>query len=255
MPTGVVSKIKKPRCPSGFTLVELLVVIMIIGLLAAIVTPAVMQSLTKARNSAIKAEIDLLHMALMNYQTEYGALPPCIDTLFTAGSYTSGGQAAKHLRRIFPRCADPRTQLNATNKPSQPVQLSPKNALVAWLSGFTPDPINPLVPGASRVKLFDFDQARIDSSSFAYHPSSKKGSPYIYVDSASYTDIDNAPFQDGTNVYAPEDRAVTNGGTQFFNPGTFQILCAGRDETWGTEDDMSNFWPGTRKEYEASLKD
>ena len=42
--------------------------------------------------------------------------------------------------------------------------------------------------------------------------------------------------------------------TEFFNATTFQILCAGRDEQWGTDDDLSNFWPGTRVEYERSLK-
>ena len=53
---------------SGFTLVELLAVIMIIALLAALVTPAVMRARNTARNAAIKAEIDLLHMAIMNYK-------------------------------------------------------------------------------------------------------------------------------------------------------------------------------------------
>jgi hypothetical protein len=41
----------------------------------------------------------------------------------------------------------------------------------------------------------------------------------------------------------------------FANPDTFQILCAGRDEIFGNDDDLSNFWPGTRREYLDSLKD
>jgi hypothetical protein len=39
-----------------------------------------------------------------------------------------------------------------------------------------------------------------------------------------------------------------------FNPETFQIISAGRDEVLGTDDDLSNFWPGTRREYLDSLK-
>jgi hypothetical protein len=40
-----------------------------------------------------------------------------------------------------------------------------------------------------------------------------------------------------------------------FNAETFQIICSGRDEIYGTDDDLSNFWPGTRREYLDSLKD
>ena len=48
---------------------------------------------------------------------------------------------------------------------------------------------------------------------------------------------------------------VFNNPTQpYFNPDSFQIICAGRDEKFGTDDDMSNFWPGTRKDYIDSLK-
>lgn len=292
---------------SGFTLVELLAVIMIIATLAALVTPAVMQSLAKARNSAIKAEIDMLHMALMNYQSEYGVLPPCVEptNYWTTNQYTRGGPSAKHLQRLFPRCAQPEVQLNTTSASSSPVRLTQMNALVAWLTGFTPSPTTPLIPAASRVKLFDFDQSRIDSSTTAYFPSGKKGSPYIYFDASSYQTATTNRFTDGTNVYTPVRRLNPNpatGVTEFFNPTSFQILCAGRDEQWGedlncngvldkeedandngvldagedlnsngmldknedvngndvldpgAEDDLSNFWPGTRKEYINSLK-
>jgi prepilin-type N-terminal cleavage/methylation domain-containing protein len=242
---------------SGFTLVELLVVIVIIAMLAALITPAVMQSLTKARNAAIKAEIDMLHMALMNYQSEYGVLPPCEepDSFWGTEKYTSGGPAAKHLRRLFPRCAEPATQLNDTNGAAAEMRLTQANAIVAWLAGYTTDPRSPLVPGASRVKLFDFDVSRIDSSTGSYYPRGKKGSPYIYFDSSNYrlNPVTIGSFTSGANIYRPESPQDPTGDT-FFNPSTFQILCAGRDEVWGTDDDLSNFWPGTRGEYKESLK-
>lgn len=95
-----------PHRRSGFTLVELLVVLLIVGMLAAILTPVVMQSLAKARNAAIKAEIDMLHMAIMNYKNEYGSFPPCFDTTFSAVS-----PAGKHLQRLFPRCTTVPAQL------------------------------------------------------------------------------------------------------------------------------------------------
>jgi prepilin-type N-terminal cleavage/methylation domain-containing protein len=242
------------RFRPAFTLVELLVVIGIIALLAAMLTPVVMRSLASARNAAIKAEIDMLHMAIMNYQSEYGVLPPCIDSSFSAGLYQAGGQATKHLKRIFPRCGNPTTQLNNVRSPSPPVQITPVNALVAWLSGYTTNPASPLNPASARVKLFDFDQSRIDISggTFRYFPSGKRNSPYVYVDSGNYVAYDATPFSDGSNSYRPEPRP---GSTEFFNSDTFQILSAGRDEVWGNDDDLSNFWPRTRREYRDSLKD
>ena len=46
-------------------------------MLLALVTPAVFQARRSAQNAAIKAEIDMLHMAMMQYKNEYGSFPPC----------------------------------------------------------------------------------------------------------------------------------------------------------------------------------
>jgi prepilin-type N-terminal cleavage/methylation domain-containing protein len=234
-----------PSAPRAFTLVELLVVIGIIGLLAAIITPVVMQSLTKARNAAIKAEIDMLHMAIMNYKNEYGSFPPCVSG---AGAPTA---ASRHILRIFPR--------SSANIAAQvTTAVTPANAIVGWLSGYTDDPMNPVTNGKQN-KLFDFDSSRISSGT--YFPSGKPSSPYIYIKSGTgLTDgygvigSGTASYSFGPNTYRPEVQ-VTLSGTQFFNPESFQILCAGRDEQWPSEDDLSNFWPGTRREYEDSRKD
>jgi prepilin-type N-terminal cleavage/methylation domain-containing protein len=218
---------------SGFTLVELLVVLLIVGMLAAILTPVVMQSLAKARNAAIKAEIDMLHMAIMNYKNEYGSFPPAATA--TYGS-TPPSAAVRHLQRLFPRCSAPVNQFTAvgfSGETSWP-SLLPNTALVLWLTGFTENPTSPLRPDVQRKKLYDFDQARV--SSFQYAPSNKPSSPYIYIDNANYGLV--------FGVYMADPNV---------NPETFQILCAGRDEQWGTEDDLSNFWPGTRGEYLDSL--
>ncbi len=243
---------------TAFTLVELMVVIVIIGLITAVAVPVVMQALTKARNAAIKAEIDMLHMAIMNYRNEYGSFPPSFDS--TTSPYVSGGPASKHLARLFPRCANP-TATGANAEFAAATQpITPLTAIVSWLGGYTSDPTRPLT-GGTRNRLFDFDQARIGSN-LLYAPAGKPNSPYIYIDSSRYFDtvtstIPTFPFG-GNTYFAHRVPASATGPfntlTQpAFNPDTFQILCAGRDEEFGTDDDLSNFWPGTRREYLESL--
>ena len=214
---------------SGFTLVELLVVIAIITVLAALITPAVFQARRSGQNAAIKAEIDLLHMAMMHYKNEYGSFPPC----------TGLAAARSHVQRLFPRVASVNTEVPITSAPT------PQTGLHDWLQGYSKNPTAPR-SATPLVKLFDFDQNRVNADQF--HPIEKQGSPYIYIDSANYR-YDH----DGNPLTAEILQPFTVGGNTYYadpdaNPDTFQILCAGLDESWGTnsDDDLSNFWKGTR---------
>jgi prepilin-type N-terminal cleavage/methylation domain-containing protein len=225
---------------SGFTLVELLVVITIIAVLAALITPAVFQARATTRNAAIKAEIDMLHMAMMNYKNEYGSFPPSY-------SVGSAGAAESHVKRLFPRFSG--TVSNST---------SPLNAICNWLQGYSSNPTDPL--NGSLKKLFEFNQVR--KAGDIYYPSGKPKSPYIYISSGDYDKFDESAgtvsngwpemdedyvvgsdtFTIPTKTYSPQE--LLSGDK--FNKDTFQILCAGQDELWGTDDDLSNFWKGTR---------
>ena len=60
----------------GFTLIELLTVIFIIGLLAAILIPAVSVAMRKAKVGAAEADLRNLATALGDYQIDNGSLPP-----------------------------------------------------------------------------------------------------------------------------------------------------------------------------------
>jgi len=65
----------------GFTLLELLVVVAIIGLLAAYVGPKYFTQLGKSEQALAKAQIESFHRALASYRLDVGAFPSTEDGL------------------------------------------------------------------------------------------------------------------------------------------------------------------------------
>lgn len=61
--------------PSGFTLLELLVVIVIIGLLAGLVAPRYFDQVGKSNTKIARAQIDSLEKALDQYRLDVGSYP------------------------------------------------------------------------------------------------------------------------------------------------------------------------------------
>lgn len=60
---------------AGFTLLELLVVLVVMALIAAIVTPQVMSMLGGAKSNSVALQIESLSTALNYYQLDVGAYP------------------------------------------------------------------------------------------------------------------------------------------------------------------------------------
>ena len=63
------------RNTAGFTLIELMVVIIILGLLAAIVMPRIVGETDKARYGAALAQMRILEDALKRYKLDNGVFP------------------------------------------------------------------------------------------------------------------------------------------------------------------------------------
>lgn len=91
------------RHPGGFTLVELLVVMVILGLLAALVVPSYLGRERKARAQAAKTQIELLGTALDTFRLDVGRYPSSQEGL---GALRSGagvpGWDGPYLKKDIP---------------------------------------------------------------------------------------------------------------------------------------------------------
>ena len=85
----------------GFTLVELLVVIAIIGILVALLLPAIQAAREAARRSSCMNNLRQMGLAMLNYESSYKVFPPS-DVLVPN---TKTGLLTKSLGLVRPRAA------------------------------------------------------------------------------------------------------------------------------------------------------
>jgi general secretion pathway protein G len=73
------------RLQSGFTLIELMIVMVIIGLLAAIAVPMYVQSVRHAREAVLKEDLRTLRSAIDSYTVDKQKAPQTLEDLVQAG--------------------------------------------------------------------------------------------------------------------------------------------------------------------------
>lgn len=117
------------KTSKGFTLLELLVVIVIIGLLAAYVGPKYFSQLGKSEVTIAKAQIEAFDKALDTYRLDVGRYPSTEEGLAsllaapaTAGAKWNGPYLKKACRQIrgaaHTSTRRPAPRLNTTSSPS-----------------------------------------------------------------------------------------------------------------------------------------
>ena len=264
-------KLTNRKDRGGFTLVEMLVVLLIIVILAGLISAVTIRGLHRAKVAAIGMEINQLSTALEKYKTELGGeYPPDFSDVSSAN-----GQAIilSHIAKAFPHYtvtwinslsyplnwANLRTEiLNNSNNLIDLNKMTPATALVFWLggmpdshgkpSGLSKNPADPFESPStttSRIgQFFDFDPGRLQNN--AYYGSgiiAGTGQPYIYLRAElGQTEPKREYYKyDGTNYTF---KSVSVSGAKpywdqrnmgWVKPTSFQILCCGLDGKFGKE--------------------
>lgn len=73
------------RRNSGFTLIELIVVVSIIGILAALAIPSMRQAPIRAKEAALKQNLFTLRNVIDQYYADHATYPPSLEDLVSEG--------------------------------------------------------------------------------------------------------------------------------------------------------------------------
>ncbi len=272
-----------PERRNGFTLVEMLVVIAIIGVLVAILVPTLAAAIRRAKIGAVAMELNQLSQAIEAFKLEFDDYPP---------DFTDPPAFEAFMRKAFPRNIREMDYTVATswfqNPPwtppggkVNPQTLDPAEALVFWLSAIKKNPRDPLnidnkhpntsyvIDGAGEpVAFFQFEETRLidldDDGWPEYASAHSPGSPYVYFDGrlisgsyayhgAQYPKAGNPdlgvgfarPYRSNSTIDARD-----NGKTQPQPPASPE-----NSTTWLEPDKFQILWPGLDDDFGPALPD
>jgi prepilin-type N-terminal cleavage/methylation domain-containing protein/prepilin-type processing-associated H-X9-DG protein len=181
---------EKIRSSRGFTLIELLVVIAIISVLIALLLPAVQAAREAARRLQCVNNLKQIGVALHNYMTGTGVLPPGRFNTYIAGQGNCWGMYSQLLPQL-----DQTTIFNSFN-----FNLAPESTATAVsnATGFETF-INSLIcPTDSTPQLIVLDS--VPFATHNYNVNTGSGYPVVQNPIAPLTGLPNGPFFENARI-------------------------------------------------------
>ena len=97
----------RPDRNRGFTLIEILVVIIVLGMLAALVGPRILGRVSEAKSATARTQIELLGLGLDNYRLDNGGYPTTEQGLLALNEKPTREPLALNWRGPYLRKAIP----------------------------------------------------------------------------------------------------------------------------------------------------
>lgn len=246
---------------AGFTLIELMIVMVIIAILMAFLVPAVTGAIRNARDGQVKTEVQGLSYAIADFKAHFGMDPPSyIDLRLydssglapTTGALLPRTQSV--LRRMWPNMDIDLFTTQLQSDTTKQRELDGSACLVFFLGGITPtagelpvgfstNPRAPLTTGGKRVgPFFEFKLSRLyradPTAPFQGYdgyldPLPDQQVPYWYITNDRYTTqqtLNAARTAANADLVRPVYR---QSASSFFNAQSFQIISPGRDGVTG----------------------
>jgi len=265
---GVVSRPNRLRSRivrGGFTLVEILVVIVIIGILVGIIVPGVMSAYRRSQEFAIENDITQIGASIEAFKTKYGFYPPDFALIrATNGIANKSNLLLPYINRIAPNHGESAAAGNGWPSGYRRIDvwmeevgqhLGPDSALVFWLSGLIKNKQFPLtyvnssdnkVHGqvaynggpdgtVEREIYFDFKNqklvldpttAPVPNAIARFTQTNNRPEYYVYFETKSLVTYPPLP---ACIVNSITVTPYVNSSNQLFNKNSFQVLAPGMD--------------------------